>query len=98
MNIQNYSELQTFLSFPDNTFDVIFHVDVFYAWDRQSMREICAEMYRVLKPNCPVYCCMELERLRKLAAYRILSESDFHPMRYIEGIEQCSFDDIKVLI
>lgn len=54
------------LQYPDNFFDGIFHVDVFYFWSKQKMFDICDEMYRILKPGKKMICGMDINRYNLL--------------------------------
>lgn len=84
------------LPFNSNYFDAIYHIDAFYGWSGKDMTEYCHEILRVLKPGCPLICGMELSRLNKLAYFGVLDQDEFDPMRYLECLEQCGFDGIKV--
>lgn len=86
----------TFMPYNTDFFDALFHIDVFYAWDRKNLKENCDEFFRVLKPGCHIFCALDMQRLNYLAKYRILSRFDYDPMRYIESLEQSGFECIKV--
>jgi len=85
-----------FLPYNTDFFDSLFHIDVFYAWDNKYLKESCDEFYRVLKPGCPIFCAMDMQKLHRLAKYRILSKLDYDPMRYIETLEHSGFGCVKV--
>uniref|UniRef100_A0A0N4ZKR5 phosphoethanolamine N-methyltransferase n=1 Tax=Parastrongyloides trichosuri TaxID=131310 RepID=A0A0N4ZKR5_PARTI len=84
------------LPFPNNFFDGIYHVDVFYYWSDNNMPKIERELFRILKPNCKLVCTMDLNRLKEWEKWNILSSKDFDVMRYLELLEPCGFENIKV--
>jgi ubiquinone/menaquinone biosynthesis C-methylase UbiE len=51
------------MPYPNNFFDAIYHVDAFYFWNPERMRETCREFFRILKPSGILVCGMELNRL-----------------------------------
>jgi len=50
----------------------------------------------VLKPGCTIICGMELNRLNRLAKYKILRRIDYDMMRLVHGLEANGFEDIQV--
>src|SRR5690348_11572674 len=50
IDIFKINSLYSFLPFISNYFDSIYHVDVFYAWNKREMHDICDELFRVLRP------------------------------------------------
>uniref|UniRef100_A0A914KWW7 Methyltransferase domain-containing protein n=1 Tax=Meloidogyne incognita TaxID=6306 RepID=A0A914KWW7_MELIC len=93
-----FSQIGMFNFLPYNTdfFDSLFHIDVFYAWDNKYLKESCDEFYRVLKPGCHIFCAMDMQKLHRLAKYRILSKFDYDPLRYIETLEHSGFGCVKL--
>uniref|UniRef100_A0A0N5CDB3 Methyltransf_11 domain-containing protein n=1 Tax=Strongyloides papillosus TaxID=174720 RepID=A0A0N5CDB3_STREA len=84
------------LPFPNDFFNGIYHVDVFYYWSTLQMPKIERELYRILKPNCQLVCTMDLNRLRMWEKWNLISSNDYDIMRYVEFLEPCGFEDVKI--
>jgi len=84
------------LPYPNDTFDGVFHVDVFYFWNQEAMPQIVRELSRVLKPGGHLICGLELARLKKLEKARVLFGWEYDPMRYTEYLEPTGLTDVSI--
>ncbi|CAB3405397.1 unnamed protein product [Caenorhabditis bovis] len=84
------------LPYPNEIFDHIFHVDVFYFWRHEHLDEINREFLRVMKPGGSVHVGMQFSRLESLTSTNILDRSQWDPMRYLESLENARFDDVQI--
>lgn len=84
------------LPYPNDTFDGIFHVDVFYFWNREAMPQVVKELSRILKPGGKLICGLEPSRLKKLEKAKVLFSWEHDPMRYTECLEPVGFTDVSV--
>ena len=60
------------------------------------MPQFARELFRILKPNGQLICGMELERLRWLESYGVISADQYDPLRYLNSLEAAGFKNIKV--
>jgi ubiquinone/menaquinone biosynthesis C-methylase UbiE len=84
------------LPYPNNTFNGIYHVDVFYFWQLDGMKQIVQEFLRILKPGGSLICGLEMERLKKLEKRKVLQEAEYNPMRYVQYLEPAGFKDVSI--
>jgi ubiquinone/menaquinone biosynthesis C-methylase UbiE len=84
------------LPYPNNTFNGIYHVDVFYFWQLDGMKQIVQEFLRILKPGGSLICGLEMERLKKLEKRKVLQEAEYNPMRYVQYLDPAGFKDVSI--
>uniref|UniRef100_A0A7E4ZWK6 phosphoethanolamine N-methyltransferase n=1 Tax=Panagrellus redivivus TaxID=6233 RepID=A0A7E4ZWK6_PANRE len=84
------------LPYPNNTFDSIYHVDVFYFWDGRLLPRVVPEFLRILKPGGRLLCGMEMKRLKTIESQGILTAPQYDPLRYTESLEPSGFTDVKI--
>ncbi|KAI6197637.1 hypothetical protein M3Y94_01248500 [Aphelenchoides besseyi] len=84
------------LPYPNDQFDSVYHIDVFYFWAPDIIQDIFREFYRVLKPGALLICGMELNRLKQLEKYGIVTFQQFDPMRYMVNLEPTGFRNVKI--
>ncbi|XP_074644394.1 methyltransferase GfsG-like [Tubulanus polymorphus] len=78
----------------DNFFDRVFHVDSFHYWP--NLDGGMHELYRVMKPHSYMVVPIDLERVKKLSAQKLLrncNSPDFYTLKY--SLERQGFVDIK---
>ncbi|KAI6217939.1 Methyltransferase [Aphelenchoides fujianensis] len=84
------------LPYPNDIFDAVFHVDVFYFWSSANLPDIFREFHRVLKPGALLLCGLELKRLKRLEKYGVLNGGQFDPLRYMVPLEPSGFRNVKI--
>ncbi|EFP02227.1 hypothetical protein CRE_25004 [Caenorhabditis remanei] len=84
------------LPYPTDLFNHVFHVDLFYFLQQDSLVDINRELLRVLKPGGTLTCGMQFDRMKKLTEHRILEETQWDPMRYLWALEAAEFSDVKI--
>uniref|UniRef100_A0AC35UDE8 Methyltransf_25 domain-containing protein n=1 Tax=Rhabditophanes sp. KR3021 TaxID=114890 RepID=A0AC35UDE8_9BILA len=93
--IEHSSQL-AYLPFPNNFFEGIYHIDLFYYLSDALIPKIEREVWRILKPGGKLVCTLDLNRLKKWEEWGILKEKDYDVMRYLEYLEPCGLTNIKV--
>ncbi|CAD5227748.1 unnamed protein product [Bursaphelenchus okinawaensis] len=84
------------LPFPNNFFDAVYHIDVFYFWGRASMKTILKEIMRVIKPNGLLLCGMNFKRLEGLEKWGVIGKEKWDPMNYMVHLEPVGFLDVNI--
>jgi len=84
------------LPYPSNFFNGIFHVNCFYFWPTNLIRNVVWEMARILCPGGRLVCTMEIDRLNRMADWGIIERWQFDPMRYLPELERAGLVDVKM--
>ncbi|KAK0405659.1 hypothetical protein QR680_018119 [Steinernema hermaphroditum] len=84
------------LPYPSDFFGAAFHVNTFYFWKQEHMREILRELARVLRPGAQLLCAVNPHHLRRLYKWETVTESQCNIMRYLSQLESAGFDNVKI--
>lgn len=86
-----------FLPYLDNTFDRVFHCNVFYFWP--DLIRGAKEIRRVMKAGGIMVTTLNLDSLKKLEAEGVLTPAVFRttdPLNYMAALEGVGFADVRI--
>uniref|UniRef100_A0A1I7Y086 Methyltransf_25 domain-containing protein n=1 Tax=Steinernema glaseri TaxID=37863 RepID=A0A1I7Y086_9BILA len=84
------------LPYPSDFFAAVFHVNTFYFWKQEQMREILWELARTVRPGGQLICVANPRQLKKLYNWETVTEAQCNLVRYLSHLESVGFDHVKV--